>query len=68
MVRFNREFLSALLESADCWLPTRYETPEFLDRVLWDKGQAFHLTLERANRTAKVVLTAVSYEHVRNLY
>ena len=66
MIQFNRTMLDALLKSADCWYATLYENDEFLDRVLYSNGQAYHLTMEN-DTEAKIVLTAISYAHACNL-
>ena len=65
---FNRECLTMLLDTADCFLATLYENAEFTDRVLWSSGQAYHLTLENDNPDAKITLTAITFDHCLNLF
>ena len=68
MIQFNKEFLQTLLDAADCHLPTLYDTPESTDLVLWDNGQAFHLTLQNDMVDSMIVLTSISYSHCLNLF
>ena len=65
---YDRETLDMLLDLSDAVLETRYENTEFIDRVLWSFGQAYHLTLERDNPDAKIVLTAITFDHCLNLF